>query len=175
MNKSNKKYFIKFLFYTGILVSICIYLSLEYGLGLGLYLTALIWSFYILCFPGAHGQLIFGFPLHFITHKPMYTEPFVWSAALLLNIITCTYLPKFYTLTFPTCLLYRVVTTPNPYWLILIFSGIGTLYYFIIGEQPLRPHSTSHRIIRHLILIFAFLTFMYLTHKEIIILLNARL
>lgn len=175
MTKWVKTYIIKYLIYLAILVFVCMYLSLGYGFWHGLHLTALIWSFYILCIPGAHGQLAFGFPLQFITHKPLHTEPFVWSAALLLNIITYTYIPKIYVLTFPSCLLYRILTTPNPYWLILLFSALGTFYYFIVGEKPFRPHSNIHRIIRHLIVIFALLAFIYLSHKEIIILFNARI
>lgn len=151
------------------------YLIATHGPKQGTLLALLIWSAYVLCIPGAHGQLLLGFPLRIITSRPIFTEPFFWSLAVATNIFAYFFAPYAYYQTIPTYLLYRIIANPNPYWLIFLVSALGTFFTFMINEDTMHIKSYRNKIIRHLLILSGLLTFLYLSHQELIIILNNKL
>ncbi|QQR48884.1 hypothetical protein IPF37_04970 [bacterium] len=150
------------------------YISI-YGIKHGTLLALLIWSCYALCIPAGHGQLLLGFPLRLVTDRPIFTEPFFWSFAVIINIFSYFFEPYIYYQTIPTYLLYRIIVNPNPYWLIFLVSGLGTFFTFIINEDPVNIQNYRNKIIRHLLILFGILNFLYFSHQEFIIILNNKL
>ena len=134
---------------------------------------ALLWSFFILCIPAGHGQLLFGFPLRQLTGYDCNTEIILWPAALLTNFIIFLTCQELYGKTVLTMLLHRIISTPNPYWLIIIISACGTLYYFLVGEKYFACSSMVHNVFRHLLILVGIFYFCYAAHREFILLLNA--
>ncbi len=173
MNKNTQLTTLQSLLCWAFLVSGFIYLYTKHGSAEGPLLFCLLWSLYIICIPGAHGQMLFGFPIRRLTGYDTHPELFLWPAALICNLIAYIWHQEIYTKSFLTMILYRIITVPNPYWTIIIASAIGTFYYFIVGERYFACSKMKHRILRHLITIAGILYFFYAAHREFIILLNA--
>ncbi|MCF7799493.1 hypothetical protein K9L05_02770 [Candidatus Babeliales bacterium] len=136
--------------------------------------TLLVWSFYILCFPANHGKIFLGVPFKFITKKTLYyPQIFLWSSAAILNIFTYFFSPWVYFNTLITHLLFQIIYSPWPGWLIIFISFLGTFYKFFVGYQNFNKY-LSHKIIRILIICLSLFTLIYFSHKDLIIILNIR-
>src|ERR1700689_5292713 len=118
MNSPSKLRFIKFLIALSVFTLVSTFFVSKFGIITGLYIALLFWSFFILCIPAAHGTIILGTPIRLLRHKPLFTQPFVWVGAFILNAITFTFSPRIYVLTVPTHLLLRMIETPYPCWLV---------------------------------------------------------
>ena len=172
MKKRTKIYFLRYFSYLLFAGLITFYFVLLHGALDGLCLTLLTWSLYILVIPGSHGQYLFGGPPSIFKGIHIYTEPFLWNLAILGNVLTYFVYPKIYTKTFLTHFLYRVITTPNPYWFIIFISALGTFYNFLTRQHYYLPSSYKHLAIRYILVLIGLFTFLYLSHREIIFLLN---
>jgi len=83
---------IKFLMLLGVLVLYFGYLSWQYDIATGGIISALTWSFFVLCTPVADAGFLIDFPVRLITGLRMFiTEMIVWGIAISLNIITLSY------------------------------------------------------------------------------------
>jgi hypothetical protein len=162
-----------------ILISVLIFLIaplwLEYGVTTAIQATFLVWSLYILCVPAPHGKILIGVPYQIVTGKKLiYPESFMWSTAVLVNIFTYFKAPWLYLTSLPTHLLYRIVSTPWPYWTIILTCGLGTLYKFLIGHKNFEAKKFKHYTTRTLLILIGLFVFLYFSYKELIILINVR-
>ena len=163
------------LLFTLILVSNASFVTYElyrHGFEQGLFLVALSWSAYLLCVPAAHGRLLFGSIGRGVFGASIFPEPYLWSLAVALNIVTMIFAPEMYVMTAPTFILYRILTTPA-YWLILLLGAVGTWYRSTIGSAAYLARRETHTLIRHMITLAGLLILFYLLHQECIVLLNA--
>jgi hypothetical protein len=128
MSKSpRKQIIIKFALLFCLLLGYFAYLSFEYGLATGGLVTALTWSFFVLCTPVADAGFLLDFPLRLLFGIRMFiSEAVVWVIAILTNILVLIAYPATYETTAITDILQRIITTPYPYWGIVILSGLGT-------------------------------------------------
>jgi len=148
------------------------YLIITTGLITGLHAALLTWSFFILCIPADHGNILLGTPIRLFRHKPFFTQPFLWIGAFILNAITFTFFPMIYTVTIPTHLLLRMIENPYPCWLVFLVSGIGTMYPILIGNEKFYANRYLHMPIHYIIKLAGLLTFLYCIHPEMVIILN---
>jgi len=172
MNSTSKFRYPKFLIVLTIFTLLTLFFSVKYGPQLSVYLTFLTWSFFILCIPANHGNIIFGTPIRLFRHKPFFTQPFVWIGAFILNAITFTFSPMIYALTVPTHLLLRMIENPYPCWFVFLVSAIGTMYPILVGTERFYTNRYLHLLIQHIIKIISILTLLYCAHPELVIILN---
>ena len=176
MEKETKYLLIKFSFVL-ILFSLftILFFFKEGSFAIATQLTLLCWSFYILCIPAFHGKITFGIPFQILTGKTLlYPEIYMWSGALLLNLFFSSTSPALYLKTLTTHLLYQIFTTPLPFASIIIVCGFATLYKFIVGYQNFYSRRIMHTFLRSVIACVAFFLLIYLSYKELIILINIR-
>ena len=172
MNHSTKFYLLQLFSCALILFLITSSAISSHGIFFGIHSTLLTWSFYILCIPGAHGQLFIGLPTFLKTNKTFYTEPPMWISAAILNTATYLILPQAYAKSALTNLLYRIITNANYYWIIIGVSALGTFYNFIFMENYFKTQNSRHKIVRQIIIIIGIIIFIKLTYNEAIILFN---
>lgn len=160
---------ISFLISVTIISSYAMYLFFMNSFSHALLGTLLSWSLYVLCLPGAHGSWLIGFPVYFLYRRRITTEPYLWTFMALLNVAILFFAPTYYLTTIPTRLLYSIITHPFPGWIIFLTAFIGTFFYFIVGNKQNKP---TYAIIRQLLVIVGYLTFLYISHKYIVIILG---
>lgn len=127
---------VKFLLLLLVLAGYFTYLSLEYGLATGGLISALTWSFFVLCTPIADAGFLLDFPVRLITGMRMiWCECIVWGLAITINMSALTLTPETYQHTFLTSLLLKIITTPWPYWSIIILCAMGTFLSIKFGDE----------------------------------------
>lgn len=148
---------------------------LQRGLGRGLYLTLLTWSFFVLCIPFSGRPLITSFLLNWFTNIPAHYAGLVrWLAAIGFNLFTYIVFPYIYLTSATTFLLYRVITNPWPYWIIIFASSLAGLYTIVVTSLNRSPSHPKDTLARALLLATSVLTFFYLSYSEIIIFLYSK-
>lgn len=143
-----------------------------HGLVEGLHLGALFWSMYVLCVPAAHGNIWLGFPSGYLLHQRIFSEPICWFAAGVLNILSIMITPQIYQESIFTFLLYRILITPQ-YWIILIIAACGTWFRFMCRSLHTARQRRLVSIIRYIIFLIGLFTLIYLTHCDLVVLINA--
>lgn len=172
MSRFSKKAFLLFNISLAILAILFAAQIFYHGILLGIQEAFLIWSLYILCFPLKHGSIILGFPYQFITRKKMkYPEIYMWTFALVFSLLELFVTPFNFFKSSLTHLLYRILTTPWPYWLIIVTATSSTLYSFFVG-QDVTIKTPKHFLIRKAFSIIAIITLAYFAFADFIILLN---
>jgi hypothetical protein len=135
----------------------------------------LAWSFFILCMPYPHGRVILGVPYKIITGRKMrYPEVLMWFFAVVINIISYVSIPAVYMQSLINHMLYRVISTPWPYWGLIIICALGTFYKFFVGAENFKARKLKHYPIRILLMFLGFSIFFYFSYKEIVILMDIR-
>ena len=143
------RYFSRYLFFLTIVVLIFFFYPIVmFGFVKGVLIGFLTWSVYILSIPAAHGYYIFGPIARFIGTKPWQSEPIMLLSAIIFNIFMAILFRPLYHATFFTRHLFRIISKPNPYWLMIVISSLGTLYYYLVGEEQFRVHYKFHKKIR---------------------------
>lgn len=162
---------IKFVLLCFILITYFAYLSYQYNFITGGIASLLTWSFFVLCTPVADAGFLLDFPLRLLFGIRMITsEALVWTLAISLNIIALLYFREFYQTTFLTRLLEVILTTPMPYWSIILLSGVGSFLSIHFGDELMDVlhhkdrsfyfrHHFKHEII--LLLFFIIIFFSY--------------
>ncbi len=136
----------KFLLLFSIVVLYFSYLSWKYGIQRGAIVSALTWSFFVLCTPVADAGFLLDFPIRLLFNiKMVITEIVVWIIALILNFLTLTISPLSYETTFLTRLFHEILTTPYPYWSIIILCGLGTFLSIHFGDEMIDVFKHSDR------------------------------
>ena len=158
-HQTQRKGLFKFLLLLAILTGYFLYLSWTYDLATGGIVSALTWSFFVLCTPVADAGFLIDFPVRLITgFKMVMTEIVVWGIAITLNIATISLAPDAYQTTFLTSLFYKILTTPWPYWSIIFLCAAGTFLSIRFGDEMLdviahkdytfyRKHNFKYKII----------------------------
>lgn len=104
-----------------------VFVSYKFGFESGFLITALTWSFFVLCTPIADGGIIIDFPVRLLTNiKMIYSEIAVWVVAISINIYAFTQQREIYSTTLILDLFEHILSQPFPYWIIILLSAIGT-------------------------------------------------
>jgi len=149
-HQTKREGLIKFLLLLGVLVGYFGYLSWEYDLVTGGIVSVLTWSFFVLCTPVADAGFLIDFPVRLITGLRMFTtEILVWGIAITINLAGLYSFPESYGTTFLTSLLYKIITTPWPYWSIIALCGAGTFLSIRFGDELLDVLSHKERAYHH--------------------------
>lgn len=126
----------KFFLLCFVLLSYFLYLNIKYDLMTSGVTSILTWSFFVLCTPVADAGFLLDFPLRLIFGiRMLISELIVWGLAIAINIIALVYFPDYYQTTKLTNLLHAIITTPYPYWSVVILSGIGTFLSIRFADE----------------------------------------
>jgi len=161
---------IRFAFFLVAFGSIGGYLVLCMGPLRGFHLTLLTWSFVALCLPISSNGVLFSKIFSIATHHPIrYASAISWFFALSLNIFTYYVMPYSYVRSATTFLLYRILTNPWPYWLIIAASLAGSIYKAALAILNKKQLSFASATTRAAIFMAAIAIFSYLSYTELII------
>lgn len=142
--QTHKETLIKFLLGLSVLLIYFGYLSWKFDIITGGFVSLLTWSFFVLCTPVADAGFLLDFPVRMIFGLRMITsEMMVWGLAITINVTTLLLFPEGYEKTFLTGLFKTILTTPFPYWGIIVLSGIGTFLSIYFGDEMIDV--ASHR------------------------------
>jgi hypothetical protein len=141
------------------------------GFLLGLHLTLLTWSMFVLCIPANHGCYVLRlFSKMFRTRR---TEGLALAVAFSYVIFSRVAIPKAFFLSIPTMLFCRIISNPNPYWLIIFVSVAGTFYLSIIRASLSLSTTKKQAAINFCVRALGVSTFFYFTYREIVILFSS--
>jgi hypothetical protein len=165
----------KFIFLCLLLIGYFAYLSYRYDLITGGIASLVTWSFFVLCTPIADAGFLLDFPLRLLFGiRMVLSEIAVWAIAILINIVSILYFQEYYSTTPLTKLMYAIIITPNPYWLVILLSGIGTFLSIRFGDELMdvvnhrdreffHKHNFKHEIILLLFFIVVILGYYEIT------------
>ncbi len=156
----------KFLLLCLVLLAYFSYLSFKYDAVTGGFAAALSWSFFVLCTPIADAGFLLDFPLRILFGiRMLHSEIAVWAIAIGTNVVSLLYFVEFYETTKLTMLLHAILTTPYPYWGVVVLSGAGTFLSIRFADEIMdvvHPGDRNffHRhAFKHEIIIIAFFIF----------------
>ena len=165
----------KFVLLCMLLVGYFAYLSFEYDPRTGGVAAALTWSFFVLCTPIADAGFLLDFPLRLIFGiRMMVSEVAVWVLAITINLVALFYFSEYYETTKLTMLLHAILTTPYPYWAVILLSGTGTFLSIRFADELMdvvhhRDREFFHRhAFKHEILIIIFFVVVLVGYYELI-------
>jgi len=135
-HKPTAKTMLKFLLLLGVLLAYFGFLSWKYDIVTGGVVSALTWSFFVLCTPIADAGFLLDFPVRLITGiRMLFSEIGVWVIAISLNFWAVNFHPDYYDKTVLTHLFHKILTTPWPYWSIVILCALGTFLSIWFGDE----------------------------------------
>lgn len=150
LSKHTQEQTVKYALLLCVLLAYFGYLSYEYGFASGGIVAGLTWSFFVLCTPVADAGFLLDFPVRVLTGMRMiFCEMIVWGIAFLINIFALMYAPEAYEVNALTRLFHEILTTPWPYWVIVILCSIGTFLSVIFGDEILDVSSHKDRVLHH--------------------------
>lgn len=159
----------KFIFLCLLLVGYFFYLTYQYDLVTGGIAALITWSFFVLCTPIADAGFLLDFPLRLLFGiRMVMSEMVVWAIAISINIIVLIYFRGFYETTLVTRIMEVILTTPIPYWSVILLSGIGTFLSIRFGDELMdvlnhkdRLFYLRHQFKHEIILIIFFLCVLF--------------
>jgi hypothetical protein len=166
-----KKLLYKFVLLCLLLAGYFTYLSLQYDLATGGVASAITWSFFVLCTPIADAGFLLDFPLRLIFGiRMLWSEVVVWLLAITINLVSLVYFVEFYQTTKLTVLFYTILTTPYPYWSVILLSLAGTFLSIQFADEVMdvahhrdrtlfHRHGDKHKIV--MIVFFLMILFGY--------------
>jgi hypothetical protein len=165
----------KFLLLCILLVSYFLYLTIQYDVMTGGIASALTWSFFVLCTPIADAGFLLDFPLRLLFGiRMLISEIAVWGLAIAINVISLIYFVEYYETTKVTMLLRAILTTPYPYWIVILLSGTGTFLSIRFADELMDVVSHSERsyfhrhAFKHEILIIVFFVLILVGYYKLI-------
>jgi len=175
MRQPRQQVFLKFVLLCLILLSYFAYLSYEYDFMTGGIASLITWSFFVLCTPIADAGFLLDFPIRMLFGiRMVLSEIVVWVIAIMINVVSLAYFSAFYDITFITKTMYVILTTPYPYWAVIILSGVGTFLSIRFGDELMdvlhhrdRKFYLSHQF-KHEVILFVFFLFVLFGYYEII-------
>ena len=175
MKHPSHQVWIKFVLLCLILFSYFFYLTYQYDLLTGGVASLITWSFFVLCTPVADAGFLLDFPLRVLFGiRMVLSEIAVWAIAILINIFSLMYFREIYETTLVTQTMEVILTTPFPYWLVILLSGIGTFLSIRFGDElmDVLHHKDRYFYLRHHfkheIVLFLFFLFVLFGYYEII-------
>ncbi len=175
MKKPRHQVLIKFVLLVVVLFSYFIYLTYQFDLLTGGVAALITWSFFVLCTPIADAGFLLDLPLRLIFGiRMVISEIVVWAIAILINIVCLLYFSHFYQTTLLTRLLEGILTTPFPYWAVILLSGIGTFLSIRFSDElmDVLKHKDRYFYLRHHfkqeLILFVFFILVIIGYYEII-------
>lgn len=171
-HETKKNVLIKFSLVLLIFLGYFAIIAFKYGVNQGFWVTALSWSFFVLCTPIADAGFLVDFPLRLVTRiRMLFSEMFVWFIAIFLNLYAFFINPDIYQQTKLLSLFKNILEQPIPFWIIIIISATGTFLSIKFGDELLdkarhkdralyHKHKHSHRFII-MIFLFVFVLIFY--------------
>lgn len=162
---ARRQVFIKFFLLCLVLLGYVGYLTWLYDFRTGSVAALLTWSFFVLCTPVADAGFLLDFPLRLLFGiRMVLSELVVWGIAIGINVLALLAFPNDYQTTMLTRLMYAIMTTPWPYWSVVVISGAGTFLSIRFGDElmDVLHHHERHHYHKHgfkhelLVLAFAF-------------------
>ena len=168
-HKTKRHVSIKFLLLLAALLVYFGWLSWHYGFATGGLVSVITWSFFVLCTPIADAGFLIDFPLRLLFRVRMWmSEIFVWGVAISIAGFSAIFSPEVFETTEVTSLFLKIITTPWPFWLIVLLSGTGTFLSIKFGDELLdcvehheRVFHQKHKRLYHLILMAGFLVLIF--------------
>ena len=164
----------KFILLCLLLIGYFVYLSYKYDVMTGGIASLITWSFFVLCTPIADAGFLLDFPLRLLFGiRMVLSEIAVWAIAILINIIALLYFNEYYNTTALTKLTYAIMTTPYPYWAVILLSGTGTFLSIRFGDELMdvvshRDRDFFHKHnFKHEIILLLFFLFVIIGYYEI--------
>ena len=169
MTQPKQQILIKFLLLSLLLVGYFAYLTYEYDLLTGGIAALITWSFFVLCTPVADAGFLLDFPLRLLFGiRMVISEIAVWAIAILINAVALLVFQEYYQTTLLTRLMAAILTTPYPYWAIILLSGIGTFLSIRFGDELMdvihhkdRDFYHNHHFKHELLLLVFFLVVIF--------------
>ncbi len=150
MHATKKQVLIKFTLLLLLLLGYFGYLSWEFDLATGGLVALITWSFFVLCTPVADAGFLLDFPLRLLFGIRMFmSEIFVWGVAITINVLALSFTPEIYQTTILTSLFEKIISTPWPYWSIILLSSIGTFLSIRFGDELMDVASHKERTYHH--------------------------
>ena len=176
LHQTHRETAVKFLFLVLILLGYFGYLSWQYDIATGGMIAAITWSFFVLCTPVADAGFILDFPIRLLFGLRMIiTELFVWILALSINIATLFFNPDIYQMSLLTKVFYKILTTPYPYWLVIVLCGVGTFLSIYFGDEMLdvithkdREKHHTHAFKYKIIMMVAIFTVIFIAYHHLV-------
>lgn len=173
MKKSQKTRLLLFFLFFGLTGTL---LTSQWGLGAGLHTTMLVWSFFVLCFPIPQSALVTTNLISLFSGRLLwYSGVIIWLIALSINIFTYFSMPYAYMRTNTTFLLYRIISNPWPYWLIIGASALGGMYNAIFLKSAKKALLARHIIAKTTLFAVGITTLLYFSYFELVVLLVAKM
>ena len=175
MKHPKRQVWIKFVILCLILFSYFSYLIYQYDILTGGIVSLITWSFFVLCTPIVDAGFLLDFPLRLLFGiRMIMSEIVVWAIAILINIFSLAYFREFYDTTLVTQTIKIILTTPNPYWLVILLSGIGTFLSIRFGDELMDVLNHKDRIFflrhhyKHELILFLFFLIVLFAYYKII-------
>jgi hypothetical protein len=170
-----KQLLYKFFLLCILLVGYFCYLSFKYNTMTGGIASAITWSFFVLCTPIADAGFLLDFPLRLLFGiRMLFSEIFVWTLAILINVISLLYFVEYYQVTKLTRIFHSILTNPYPYWSVILLSGAGTFLSIRFADEIMdvaqhrdRNYFHSHGF-KHEILIIIFFVLILVGYYELV-------
>ena len=158
-----KQVLYKFILLCILLLGYFSYLTFRYDAVTGGIASVLTWTFFVLCTPIADAGFLLDFPLRLLFGiRMLISEIAVWVVAITINVVSILYFAEYYETTTLTKLLHAILTTPYPYWSVILLSGAGTFLSIRFADELLdvlhhRERNFFHRHgFKHEIIIIVF-------------------
>ena len=172
----------KFLFVLTILAFYSIYLFFKFGND-GLSLLLITWSVFVMATPIPDAGFILDFPIRLLTGvKMIFSEIFVWSIAIGVNLYFLKFNPEIYNKTTITHVFYQILNKPWPDWIIIFISLLGTFLSLYFGDELLdiiifrqRKKYFKHKKKYFIIVIFFILFLFYFLYRYFLSFFNLEL
>ncbi len=146
--KSHSPY--RFISLLAVLVGYFMYLSMKFDFATGGMVSALTWSFFVLCTPVADAGFLLDFPIRLLFGLKMFvTELMVWILAIIINLVMLAANPAIYDTTALTAIFKRILVTPYPYWGIIVLCGIGTFLSVYFGDEVMDKITHRGEVVPH--------------------------
>lgn len=173
-NEFDRHPLIKFIAVLLLIIFYFLFAIKSHGIENGILISILTWSFFVLCTPIADAGILVDFPIRLITGiKMLYSEVAVWAIALSSSLFVFFLRPEIYEKTILLSLFEKILSTPFPYWIIIVISAIGTFLSIYLADYVFEPHKSNKEyssfLTKHKIVIFAFLVVFIATSYEFLL------
>jgi len=146
----------------------------QHGILIGGHVAFLFWTFFVICVPIVRGKILIGVPYHYFTGKQLrFPEIFTWIISLGGNMLTLAITDAPYYKSVVTHLLYNIMETPWPLWLVIVVCGVATFYDSLLCNYTHKLTSKKNKYVCNLLILTSFVTTFFLTFDILVKLVNA--
>jgi len=171
----HRQVFMKFALLLCILLGYFGYLTWKFDILTGGMVALITWSFFVLCTPVADAGFLLDFPLRLLFGiRMVVSEVVVWAVAIAINALALLFWPAAYEVTALSALMHTILSTPYPYWAIILLSGVGTFLSIRFADELLdvlhhrdRDFFHSHHF-KHELVLFAFFIVVLVGYYDLI-------